>query len=65
MNRRAMGILVAALEPLAAAFLNSLPALAGVRVGFVVFHAFVDDLAVPIWNRDGLAAGCDPVSQRL
>ena len=53
----------AAVELLAEAFLNNLPALTGVRIGFEVLQALVENLAVPFGNRNGLRSGGDSVPQ--
>ena len=45
---------MAAVELLAEAFLNNLPAVAGVRIGFEVLQALVEDFAVPVRNRNRL-----------
>ena len=50
---------------LAEAFLNSFPAVTSIWVGFEVLQAVVDDLAVPIGNRNRLRARGDSVPERL
>ncbi len=54
---------VAAVEFCAEAFLNNLPAVTGVRIGFEILQALVEDFAVPIGNRNGLGSGGDSVPQ--
>jgi hypothetical protein len=62
MNRRGIPS-VAAVEFLAEAFLHNLPALTGVRIGFEVLQAFIEDFTVPIRNRNRLRRRCDSVPQ--
>ena len=50
---------------LAKAFLNSLPDVTSISVGFQLFQAFVEDFTVPIRNRNRVGAGCDSIPQRL
>ena len=48
-------------EPLA----HDVPVLAGVGIRFVIFEAFVQDLAVPLRDRDLLGSCGDSVPQGL
>src|SRR5215203_4236148 len=44
--------LAVVVELLPKAFLDHVPVVAGVRLDVELFHALVDDLAVPVGNRD-------------
>jgi hypothetical protein len=57
--------LALAAELLAKTFLDDVPVVAGVRIDVELLHALVDDLAVPVGNREGLRRGRDSVPQRL
>jgi hypothetical protein len=56
---------VTAIELLAEAFLNSLPAVTSLWVGLEVLQALVEDFAVPIGNGNRLRSCRDSVPQRL
>ena len=47
------------------AFVNSLPAVTSIRVGFEVLQALPDDFPVPVRNRNRLRAGGDSLPERL
>jgi hypothetical protein len=46
-------------------FADDIPALAGVRIRFVILQAFVDDFAVPFRDGHLLGSGGDSIPQRL
>src|SRR5918993_1489091 len=53
--------LAAVVELLAKALLDGVSVVAGVRIDVELLHVLVDDLAVPVGNRDCLRRGRDSV----
>ena len=54
---------VAAVKFLAESFLDDIPTVAHVRIGFEILQSLVDDLAVPIRHGDRLGRGRDSVPE--